>query len=134
MVFADSKKQLQQLLLQAWRKVRHHTQIEQGNIACIRQKDIAWMRVGVKKTVNQDLLQVGLKELVCEFAAVEFDSCERAERRNLFAANIFHRQHPRGCKVFDGKRHFNAIKLCEIAMQSHQIVGFQTIVEFPQNG
>ena len=60
--FAHREHQPEQLLLDARCDPRHHPQIEQP-AAVRRHEHVAGMRIGVEEAVDQDLAQVGAKEL-----------------------------------------------------------------------
>ena len=62
------------------------------------------MRIGVKHAVNQDLLQVGLEQFFGERRAIDFGPFDAADRRDLRARHVVHRQHARRRVVVDRQR------------------------------
>jgi hypothetical protein len=51
------------------------------------------MRIGMKKTFHQDLVQVGVKQLFSQGFTVELKARQRTHLSDFFARDILHRQH-----------------------------------------
>src|SRR5581483_2851004 len=102
-------KHIAQRLLHIFRNRPHHTKIDEGYHRTIRayaalDKDIAWMRVRVKKALLKKLVEVGLHGALGDFQAI--DTC-RIKRRvvvNLDAIYPLQHQHaPRDILFIDAR-------------------------------
>ena len=55
----------------------HHSEVEEGHSPVVGQEDVAGVRVGVEKPVDDHLLQVRAEELVGQRGAVDVDGRQR---------------------------------------------------------
>lgn len=76
------------------------------------------MRVGVKETANQNLLEVNAEKFLGEGRAVEIHPGERTEIGDLFPGHKLHRKHARGAVMIDRRRNNDVLKLPQIGAKS----------------
>ena len=63
---------------------RHHAEVEQGEPAVLGDQQVARVRIGVEEAVDQDLVEVGLAEVLGQRLAVEVDAGRAGESSVIF--------------------------------------------------
>ena len=63
------------------------------------------MRIGVKKTIHENLLEIGAEKFLGQGGPVEFHSGQRMKICNFFAMDILHRQDPGRAVVQNWRGH-----------------------------
>ena len=81
-----------------------HAEIDQRDPVIFRQENIPGMRIGVKKAVDQNLLEVSAEKFFGEGGAIEFHPGERTQIGDFFPVHVFHRQDARRAVVGDRQR------------------------------
>src|SRR5438045_2144435 len=90
------------------------------------------MRIGMEKTVVQDLLQVGAKQRVGHAIAVELHARQRTELGELYALDQFHCEHTRAAVAENRLRHVDLRNVPQISREQHQMHRFLPEVELAQ--
>ena len=62
-------------------------------------------RVGVEEAVDEDLVEIGGDELLCQLASLQVRTHQRRELVDLRAVNTLHGEHAAGDVVLDGLRY-----------------------------
>src|SRR5512143_42749 len=119
----------QELVAQRGGEARDHAEIEEGDAAVVREKDVSGMRVGVEEAVEERLLEVGPEELLGEGASVDVELREGAQRGDLLARDEVHRENARRRVVVDRLRHDDVVELREGRTESDHVLGFLPVVE-----
>jgi hypothetical protein len=83
----------------------------------------------MKEAVDDDLVQVGAKQLTRERQSVEVLAHQRRDGRDLPAAHELHRQHARAAVIVDRHRDEKAAEGAEIGGEAYEIVRFAAVVE-----
>src|SRR6185369_4798777 len=71
--FTNCQQQAQKILTKSAGHIRDHSQVEQGNAIVFSEEDITRVRIGVKESINQNLLQVSAKDLLSQTRPVNLD-------------------------------------------------------------
>ncbi len=79
-----------------------------------RQQNIAWMGIGMEDAVNEDLLEVGAEQVVGERSTVDLGPFDPADRGDLRALDVVHRQHARRREVVDRQRDDDALEVAQL--------------------
>src|SRR5207237_8683166 len=90
------------------------------------------MRIGVKETIDEDLLEVGAKNFLGQGVAVEFHSGEGTEVGDFFAVYVMHRQNPGGAVIGDRLRDDDVFEFLEVVADGGEIRSFLPVIQFPQ--
>src|SRR5690349_4167227 len=90
------------------------------------------MRICVKDSVDQKLLEIRAEQFVSKQTAVDFKDAQRIERGDLLAGHKLHRQHARRCEVVDRFGNDDVVKLGEVLTDGVKVVGFDREVELAQ--
>src|SRR4030095_919858 len=104
-----------------------HAKVEQRNLAVFSEINISGMRVGVKETVHEHLLQIGLEQFVGEAAAIECRSRKRRQLGDGLSCDVLHREHGASAEVGHRQRDANARELLQI-LGNHAEGGRLTLV------
>ena len=127
--FGGADQQFEQPLLNPGRQLADHPEIDQRHPAVVGQEHVAGMRVGVKEPVDDDLMQIGAHQLAAQLLAVDVDARQRAERGDLRAEDVVHRQHARRRVVVHRLRHDDRRELGEMLAERPEIARFVAVVE-----
>jgi hypothetical protein len=76
----NGQHQPKELLLHTRRQSSHHAEVDEGQPAIGCEQHVAGMRVGMKQPVDQDLMEVGAKEVAGQTTAIDLGPLHR---RNL---------------------------------------------------
>ena len=95
-----------------------------------RQQHVTGVRIGVKEAVDDDLMQVGPKQLARQPARVEVLAQQRRERGDLLSLDQFHGEHARTGVVGDRRGHDNAPERGEVPRDAHEIARFALVIQF----
>ena len=126
---ARRQKHFQQVLAHPRRRLPDHAEVEQRDVAVVGEEDIARMRVGVEQAVDQHLLQIGAKQLLGERGAFDLESRKRADRRDLAAFHVIHRQHAPGAVIRHGLRHVDQCELLQVRPDGDEIARFALVIK-----
>src|SRR5205823_12465023 len=94
-----------------------------------RKKNIPRMWIGVKKSLDQNLVEVGAKKLFGQHLAIELHPRQRTHLGDLNAGHVFHREHSRRTVIRDRRRHEKVWKLLELIAKGLQVVRFLSVIE-----
>src|SRR5437762_641847 len=128
--FGDREEKLEQLLLQSRHDSAHHSEIDQRDPVIFRDENISWMRIGVKKTVDQNLLEIGAEKFLSQGGAIEFHPGEGAEVGDFLAIHVLHRQHARAAVIGDRFRDDDVRKLPQMFADGGEVTRFLAVIEF----
>ncbi len=83
----------------------------------------------MKETIHQNLVEIGLRQLLGQLFAVDLRSDDRIQRRHLPAPHEIHRQDTRRRVVFDRLRNIDQLVFTQISPEGHQVLRLQTVIE-----
>jgi hypothetical protein len=126
---ADGEEELEQAVLHRRADPGHHPQVEDGDVRAVGEEDVAGMGIGVEEPVDEDLLHVGLEELLGQIRPVDLEPGERADRGDLAPADVVHGQHARRRVVLDGERDDDPLELGQVAAERHEVLRLEPVVQ-----
>ena len=88
----------------------------------------------MKEAVHQHLFQIRLEQFLRQHVAVHVQLRDGAQRGDLGAADIIHRQHAARTKIKHGQRHEDVRKLLQVGGQRGQIGRLALIIQLLQDG
>ena len=87
------------------------------------------MRIRVEDAVDQNLLQVGAEEIVGELFAVDLGPLDAADRGDLGAADVVHREHACGRVVVHGKGNHDVLEVAELMGDGDEVARLFAVIE-----
>ncbi|MNM76252.1 hypothetical protein D3C81_880710 [compost metagenome] len=93
------KQQLEQALAQPWRHMRHHAQVEDGQLPVGRHPQVARMRVGVYLAVHEDLVEVTAHQGGGQRQHRLLGAAHRRNGIHAYARHQLHGQHAAAAQV-----------------------------------
>ena len=127
--FRDREQQLQQILLQSRSQTADHAEIEQRNPIIWGDENIARVWIGVEESLDQNLIQIGPKQLFGQLCTIEFHPGQRTHFGNLFTGHIFHRQYPRRAVVRNWGRNDEAMKCFQMLPKDGEVLSFLPVIQ-----
>jgi len=112
--------------------MRDHPEIEQGDASVVGEEDVARMRIGVEKSIDEDLMEIGAEKFFGQPGAVQINACERIEFGNFPAGDVFHREHAAGGVIVDGLRDENTGKIAKGFSEAPEIRRLLPVIEFEE--
>ena len=90
------------------------------------------MRVRVEEAIHQHLGQVGAKQVIRETGAVHLQPGDPAQRGDLGAGHVFHREDARRGVVVDRRRHDDPAEISQVVSKQREVLGLLSVVELAQ--
>jgi hypothetical protein len=85
LTLTDCQQQLEDFSLHTRCNPSHHPEVDQRNPSIIRDEHIPRMRVGMEKTIHQDLSEICAKQLFGQYPAFQFHLGEWTQRGYFFS-------------------------------------------------
>ena len=111
-----------------------HAEVQEGEAAIRGDKDIAGVWIGVKETVHQNLLEIGLEQAFGECRAFDVQPKQWSECRDLPAVNALHRQHTARAVAEHRLRHQKQGEAAQVLPNNDQVLRLAFVIEFLLDG
>src|SRR5437660_107527 len=103
--------------------------VEQRDAMIRRERDISRMRIGMKKSLDQNLVAIGAKKLSGQHFTIKVHPSQGTQLCDFDARDVFHRQHSRRAVIRDRRRYDDMCESFELFAKGRQVVGFLPVIE-----
>ena len=87
------------------------------------------MRISVKKSLDQNLIEIGAEKLSSDHFTIKVHPRQRIHLGDFDTWDVFHRQHSRRAVIRDRCRHDDMCEIFELVAKGRQVVRFLPVIE-----